>query len=99
MCPERTSGLLARSEGFEPPTPRFEVWCSIQLSYERIVGVTGGAAMRASRRNLAPVAPARHLQSRHPDRGPETRGFGRGHEYTLAVALSPGGSRRSPRPR
>src|SRR5262245_4002946 len=27
--------LLARSEGFEPPTPRFEVWCSIQLSYER----------------------------------------------------------------
>src|SRR5689334_984063 len=27
--------VLARSEGFEPPTPRFEVWCSIQLSYER----------------------------------------------------------------
>jgi hypothetical protein len=27
--------MLARSEGFEPPTPRFEVWCSIQLSYER----------------------------------------------------------------
>ena len=27
--------LVARSEGFEPPTPRFEVWCSIQLSYER----------------------------------------------------------------
>jgi hypothetical protein len=27
---------LARSEGFEPPTPRFEVWCSIQLSYERL---------------------------------------------------------------
>src|SRR5262249_38216211 len=27
--------LLARSEGFEPPPPRFEVWCSIQLSYER----------------------------------------------------------------
>jgi hypothetical protein len=29
------SAALARSEGFEPPTPRFEVWCSIQLSYER----------------------------------------------------------------
>src|SRR6185436_18360674 len=29
--------LMARSEGFEPPTPRFEVWCSIQLSYERPV--------------------------------------------------------------
>jgi hypothetical protein len=27
--------FVARSEGFEPPTPRFEVWCSIQLSYER----------------------------------------------------------------
>src|SRR4029077_10083234 len=27
--------LLARSERFELPTPRFEVWCSIQLSYER----------------------------------------------------------------
>src|SRR5713101_6162975 len=27
---------MARSEGFEPPTPRFEVWCSIQLSYERL---------------------------------------------------------------
>ena len=26
---------MARSEGFEPPTPRFVVWCSIQLSYER----------------------------------------------------------------
>ena len=26
---------MARSERFELPTPRFEVWCSIQLSYER----------------------------------------------------------------
>ena len=26
---------MARSGGFEPPTPRFVVWCSIQLSYER----------------------------------------------------------------
>src|SRR4029450_12292569 len=25
-------GLLARRKGFEPLTPRFEVWCSIQLS-------------------------------------------------------------------
>jgi hypothetical protein len=30
---------VARSEGFEPPTPRFEVWCSIQLSYERASGI------------------------------------------------------------
>jgi hypothetical protein len=27
--------FMARSERFELPTPRFEVWCSIQLSYER----------------------------------------------------------------
>ena len=29
---------MARRKGFEPLTPRFEVWCSIQLSYRRIVG-------------------------------------------------------------
>ena len=29
------SNLVARRKGFEPLTPRFEVWCSIQLSYER----------------------------------------------------------------
>jgi hypothetical protein len=27
--------LLARPERFELPTPRFVVWCSIQLSYGR----------------------------------------------------------------
>jgi hypothetical protein len=27
---------MARPEGFEPPTPRFVVWCSIQLSYGRV---------------------------------------------------------------
>ena len=27
---------VARPEGFEPPTPRFVVWCSIQLSYGRM---------------------------------------------------------------
>ena len=26
---------MARPERFELPTPRFEVWCSIQLSYGR----------------------------------------------------------------
>ena len=41
--------LVARSEGFEPPTPRFEVWCSIQLSYERLIGLT--------RRRATPTTP------------------------------------------
>jgi hypothetical protein len=27
---------MVRSERFELPTPRFEVWCSIRLSYERL---------------------------------------------------------------
>ena len=29
-------GRLARRGGFEPPTPRFVVWCSIQLIYRRL---------------------------------------------------------------
>src|SRR5262245_29207319 len=29
--------LLAHREGLEPPTPRFEVWCSIHLSYRCMV--------------------------------------------------------------
>ena len=27
---------MVRQEGFEPPAPRSEVWCSIQLSYWRL---------------------------------------------------------------
>ena len=30
--------ILARPEGLEPPTPRFEAWYSIQLSYGRVGG-------------------------------------------------------------
>ena len=37
---------MAHRGGFEPPTPRFVVWCSIQLSYRcvarRLGGVCGG---------------------------------------------------------
>jgi hypothetical protein len=28
--------VVARPKGFEPLTPRFVVWCSIQLSYGRL---------------------------------------------------------------
>ncbi len=31
-------GRMARPKGFEPLTPRFVVWCSIQLSYGRLIG-------------------------------------------------------------
>ena len=30
---------MVRPEGFEPPAPRFVVWCSIQLSYGRLEGL------------------------------------------------------------
>ena len=38
--------IVARREGFEPPTPRFEAWCSIQLSYRRGWRVDTGARCR-----------------------------------------------------
>jgi hypothetical protein len=34
----RSARKLARPERFERPTPRFVVWCSIQLSYGRVAG-------------------------------------------------------------
>ena len=39
---------LARPKGFEPLTPRFVVWCSIQLSYGRLRRL--GSARRTTRR-------------------------------------------------
>src|SRR6266849_1064990 len=38
------SHILARPDGFEPPTPRFVVWCSIQLSYGRFLAHRAGNA-------------------------------------------------------
>ena len=35
---------MARPKGFEPLTPRFVVWCSIQLSYGRAVPENGRGA-------------------------------------------------------
>ena len=41
--------LVARPKGFEPLTPRFVVWCSIQLSYGRVAArrISPGAAEAA----------------------------------------------------
>ena len=52
-CPRR----VARRGGFEPPTPRFVVWCSIQLSYRR----TGLAMFNAFRVQMQGITGARFL--------------------------------------
>src|SRR5262245_8097331 len=53
---------LVRSEGLEPPTPSFEGWCSIQLSYERATAHYGTQGSR-----LGTQALTWHLRhSRHP---------------------------------
>ena len=82
---------LARSERFELPTPRFVVWCSIQLSYERVCG-------RASRRpgrdgvetaSGASLKPSTRLGNRHPRHDASglaqarPRLFHRGHRFIL----------------
>ncbi len=43
---------MARRKGFEPLTPKFEVWCSIQLSYRRLL--MGHDLIQAHRRDGAP---------------------------------------------
>ena len=42
-------GEMARPERFERPTPRFVVWCSIQLSYGRLRAIRAGGPGRPNR--------------------------------------------------
>ncbi len=46
--PVGTLFYMARPKGFEPLTPRFVVWCSIQLSYGRIILKTGVLAPKSA---------------------------------------------------
>jgi hypothetical protein len=57
--------MMARRKGFEPLTPRFEVWCSIQLSYRRLVSREQNSGAPAAIRAPAPqfVVGGRSLKS------------------------------------
>src|SRR5262245_37683239 len=46
LQPIDTSGLLARPKRFELLTPRFVGWCSIQLSYGRVLRNRAGSVPR-----------------------------------------------------
>jgi hypothetical protein len=53
---------MARPKGFEPLTPRFVVWCSIQLSYGRIANYGASSFASAPKRRRAFNRIATHWQ-------------------------------------
>ena len=55
-----TGGELARPERFELPTPRFEAWCSIQLSYGRRTRSLGSPGTKVKALSTLLLAP-QHL--------------------------------------
>jgi hypothetical protein len=83
---------VARPKGFEPLTPRFVVWCSIQLSYGRPRRAIERrpAGSRSSRRS------ARSLQE---DAGPAWPGVADGRGRSWPAVVEAGRSGRSARPR
>ena len=73
---------MARSEGFEPPTPRFVVWCSIQLSYER---ARARRPAPATRRTLSKSPQGRKGAARVPQ---GRRGSAAGNQLRSSFAKS-----------
>ena len=73
---------MARPEGFEPPTPKFVAWCSIQLSYGRVVQKLNCAQPRAPS-SMYPTAPMAVELA-------ETEGFEPSMELLTPYSLSRG---------
>ena len=65
-----SGGKLARPKGFEPLTPRSEVWCSIRLSYGRCgsKGTTDCHGVETPQ-DAAPAMPGRRGPASHPRAG------------------------------
>src|SRR5690349_15524752 len=72
---------MARPEGFEPPAPRFVVWCSIQLSYGRAgSGDIGGRSAGRNPLTVRAKTGACTGEGRCPHwRRPVLRAAARGH--------------------
>ena len=73
-CFHKSTSKLARPEGLEPPTTRFEAWCSIQLSY-------GRSHFRDPSAVLQTMVTSAHLRRRIER--PEERRSARMIEWTL----------------
>src|SRR5215470_9556958 len=52
---QKVPSLLARPKRFELLTPRFVVWCSIQLSYGRFLRLRGPGGLRFAREMFRPA--------------------------------------------
>ncbi len=61
---------MARPKGFEPLTPKFVVWCSIQLSYGRVpqLRVSLRSAVRNGLRTELQAASVKNRNYFLPDR-------------------------------
>jgi hypothetical protein len=81
---------MARPERFERPTPRFVVWCSIQLSYGRVFRVTLGLNGPLHQKSNRKVAKERFSYPLRPElarSGTEaSTGSGSGSRIQVGVA-------------
>ena len=83
---------LARPEGLEPPTPRFEAWCSIRLSYGR--GSPMIALREGPRDSFSSSSPRARGRVRRPAaRGRPARRAGRDRARKTEGPRSRGGDR------